>query len=118
MKKRMGFKVVKIGIRGAFFSFYFTMRLLSRFIKYLNTIKHDALTDKGNCPSCKSMDIDYLKPTILEENVHIRFKCLKCGKHGKEVYALRYIKSLLKKEVSNGNGGTIQYIEEHSRPAC
>ena len=98
MKRKHTFKAVKYGIRGAFFTVFFTIKMLSKFVKYLQRIKTEALSGMGSCPNCKSLDLDYEEPTVSTTKATYNFRCCKCGKLGKEVYGLRYITSLLKKE--------------------
>ena len=104
MKRKLGFRLFKTSLRGVFFSVYWSTKMMSRFVKYLHEVKEDAMTDKGNCPDCKSYDIEYYTPEVVENNrVRMAFNCSKCGKHGHEFYRLRYLKSFMAKvEVDNG----------------
>jgi len=96
MRRKASFKAAKYGIKGAFFTFYWLMKALSKFVRYLNTIKTNALTDLGNCPDCKSMDLEYGTPIFNNiDRVGIPFKCLACGKRGVEKYSLKYINSII-----------------------
>jgi hypothetical protein len=98
MRRKLGFRIAKYSIRGLFFTGYFTIKMLSRFIKFLNRVKTEAVSNMGNCPSCYSLDLTYEEPVnIGSTSVLFKFKCNRCGKEGKEIYGLKYIKSILER---------------------
>lgn len=115
MKRKLTFKALNYSVRGIFFTCFFTVKMLKMFLTYINNVKTDILTGKGKCPNCNSLELEYYDPIVKpNETVHIEFNCGKCGKHGKEVYGFKYLKSMIKKGDSNGNSQTIRNASPNS----
>lgn len=108
MKRSLKFKAAKHTVRGTFFSFYWGMKMMAKFLRYLNSVKSECLRDMGNCPKCQSTDIEYKEYTIDNFKARIKFICRKCGKEGAEFYNLKYVKSKVKEVGDECRPTTVQ----------
>jgi hypothetical protein len=90
--------------------------MLAKFVKYLQKIRTEALSNMGICPDCKSYDLTYEDiPLITSDRVVYKFVCDKCGKKGREVFSLKYMLSIIAKEGLDADGEGVQLVEQNSR---
>ena len=105
MKRTIAFKAFKYVSRGTWYTIVYTYKNVATCYRFMGKLAKDAMSKKGSCPKCDSLDIDYTGKLVYNLNINksqkisIPFKCNSCDLRGHEYYELDYEKSTISKPI-------------------
>lgn len=120
MRYSRAFKARKYVLKSWFFGWLFLVHIARKLFYWMKKLHQEAVTDKGQCGHCHSLDIEFDSHNSLEDGIEYFFTCNKCGKKGREIYSLEYLRTIMEKvkqEEKDGKKRTARRAVVNPEPA-
>ena len=121
MKYSGAFKARKYALKSGFYTILFIGNVLKTGAYWVKRLHHDAVSNEGMCGHCHSLDIEFTHDNAFtKDTIHKYFICNKCGRAGKEIKKLTYLKTDMKQPDKEPTNGTSEFTSsesaEHQEP--